>query len=273
LSSEQLPSAAQLEEEALDLLKSANRRGVVLRLYGSLAFRARCGAKRERFDRKRPSAIRDIDFVSLLRWKGTIEAMFRERGWRLDRDLATAPSARASILYYLKERRIVVRCDVAYNALEYSHSIDIENRLGVDDFTLPLAELLLSKLQSARLAEKDCFDVAMLFLTHPLAENDGDGISARRIVELFQRDSGLAGAARAAATRVAEYAQGSQFLRPWERDEVREKADVIVRLTPTRPQGMFSVLVAPFSSLGHEGREINDFGLQVGDLPPEDQLL
>lgn len=270
MATKELPSAAQLEEEALDLLESAERRGVVLRLYGSLAFRIRCRAKRERFDRERPSVIRDIDFVSLLRWKKVIETLLRERGWRLDRDLATAPSARASILYYVRERRITARCDVAYNDLEYSHLINLENRLGVDDFTIPLAELLLSKLQAMRMAKKDCFDVVMLLLTQPFAENDADGISVRRIAELCYRDFGLAEAARAAAACVAEYAKGSEFLEPLERDEVREKLDLIVRLVPVKPRRILSALLAPFAS---HGKEIEEAGLQVGDLPPEDQLL
>ena len=57
--------------------------------------------------------------------------------------------------------------------------------------TLPLAELLLTKLQIVKLNRKDLLDAYALLLTHEVADHDEDAINAVRIGELAARDWGL----------------------------------------------------------------------------------
>ncbi|MGH6749970.1 MAG: hypothetical protein ACRECI_11730, partial [Methyloceanibacter sp.] len=57
--------------------------------------------------------------------------------------------------------------------------------------TLPLAELLLGKLQIVKINEKDLVDMIALLLEHRLGDADEDSINAARIAQLCAEDWGL----------------------------------------------------------------------------------
>src|SRR5204862_6960386 len=71
-------------------------------------------------------------------------------------------------------------------------------RLGASHPTLPLAELLMSKLQVVKINRKDVLDALILLAEHPLGDVDGTGeaddarvmINLRRILELTSNDWG-----------------------------------------------------------------------------------
>lgn len=72
-----------------------------------------------------------------------------------------------------------------------SHKIPIGDRLEIDPVSVPLAELLLTKLQIAELNEKDIRDTVALLHGHAVAETDGDVLNAARVAELCAADWGL----------------------------------------------------------------------------------
>ena len=84
-----------------------------------------------------------------------------------------------------------VHVDVFYEKLDFCHAIPLEDRLQVDAPTLPLAELLLGKLQIVKITEKDLVDMIALLLEHRLGDGDGDTINAARIAKLCAEDWGL----------------------------------------------------------------------------------
>ena len=81
--------------------------------------------------------------------------------------------------------------------LEMCHRIEFGNRLTKSRPTLPLAELLLSKLQVVKINRKDVLDALILLAEHPLAEDDGvdalhgpGAINVPRIVGYTSNDWG-----------------------------------------------------------------------------------
>ena len=58
--------------------------------------------------------------------------------------------------------------DVFYDRLEFCHTIPLVDRLEADAPTIPLAELVLSKLQIVKINEKDVIDLILLLLDHPV---------------------------------------------------------------------------------------------------------
>jgi hypothetical protein len=72
-----------------------------------------------------------------------------------------------------------------------SHSIPLEERLELEPVTVPLAELLLTKLQIAELNQKDVGDALALLQGHRVAEADGESVNAARIAEVVADDWGL----------------------------------------------------------------------------------
>jgi hypothetical protein len=69
------------------------------------------------------------------------------------------------------------------------HRLVLGPRLGLHDTTLPLADLLLTKLQVAELNAKDVTDAAALLLDHELTE-DETGLNASYVADLLAADWG-----------------------------------------------------------------------------------
>ncbi len=67
--------------------------------------------------------------------------------------------------------------DVLVGTFRMSHQIPFGDRLTLEPVTVPLAELLLTKLQIVQLNEKDVRDALALLHDHPVEESDGDAIN------------------------------------------------------------------------------------------------
>ena len=81
--------------------------------------------------------------------------------------------------------------DVFFDKLDFCHTISWEGRLEVDTPTIPLAEMLLEKMQIVKINEKDVVDTIMLLLEHPLSNNDQEVINMSHIAKLCASDWGL----------------------------------------------------------------------------------
>jgi hypothetical protein len=88
--------------------------------------------------------------------------------------------------------------DVLVDNLVMCHRFDFGDRLSKSSPTLPLAELLLSKLQVVKINRKDVLDALVLLAEHPLAQDDGapdsrhglGAINVPRIVSFTSNDWG-----------------------------------------------------------------------------------
>ena len=80
-----------------------------------------------------------------------------------------------------------------YDELEFCHVIPLQGRLEDDRPTIPLAELLLSKLQIVRINEKDAVDACLILLDHELGSGNSEVIDLQRITALAPR-TGAGGA-------------------------------------------------------------------------------
>jgi hypothetical protein len=81
--------------------------------------------------------------------------------------------------------------DIFYEKLDFCHEIKWSGRLEVDSPTIPLAELLLEKMQIVRINEKDVIDTIMLLLEHPLGDGDEETINMARVAHLCAAEWGL----------------------------------------------------------------------------------
>ncbi len=112
--------------------------------------------------------------------------------------------------------------DVFYDRLEFCHVIPLAGRLEVDQPTIPLAELLLSKLQIVKINEKDVVDAILLLLDHPLGTaDDGDTIDLDRIAALTAADWGLWRTLTQNLDKIAALARPYPQLAPEQRDHSR----------------------------------------------------
>jgi hypothetical protein len=81
--------------------------------------------------------------------------------------------------------------DVFLDDLQFCHTIPMKGRLEPEEVTLPLADLLLQKLQIVEVNHKDLVDVVALLLEHPVVAAREEGIDADRVADLTAEDWGL----------------------------------------------------------------------------------
>jgi hypothetical protein len=176
--------------EALRIVALAEERNLLVRLMGGLAFHAQAPAWTARVGR----ADRDIDLATRGRDRKALAALLEAEGYTPDTHFNTLFGHKQ--LYFVDQaRRRPV--DVLVDAFEMCHRFELAGRLAATRPTLPLAELLLSKLQVVKINRKDVLDALILLGEHPLGPDDGSGdaaagaaINTRRIVELTSSDWG-----------------------------------------------------------------------------------
>lgn len=130
----------------------------------------------------------DIDFIVARGQGPEAVRLFERLGYTGDHQFNGLNGHRRLLFYDTHNDR---RVDVLVGRFEMSHAWPLERRLTVSEWTVPLADLLLTKLQIYAINEKDQRDIANLVHGHKLADNDADGINAAYVAELCAADWGL----------------------------------------------------------------------------------
>jgi len=185
--------AGDIRDEAVRLTDAAGRAGISLKLFGGLAVWLTCPSVRDG-PFARPYA--DMDFAvmasavkkakSFLEAEGYVADQFFNRLHGATRLFYGAPDGRWSV-------------DVIVDQLVMSHRLDLRMRLGGPGPTLPLADLLLTKLQVWEITRKDLGDALCVLADHPLGDDatpaaiDGsvDAIGLDRVRRVLASDWGF----------------------------------------------------------------------------------
>jgi len=198
----------KFENELRRILKASDDAGIILRVIGSLAFQMHC----PRFGYIQAAmgrAYTDIDFAAYQRQTREIQAMMSGLGYRENREvLIVSEGARA----IFERAEIGLHIDVFYEKLDFSHVIHWKDRLEVDHPSIPLAEMLLEKMQIVQINEKDIIDTIMLLLEHPLGDKDKETINIQRVAQLCSTDWGLWRTTSMNLEKVQKLAQGYEQL-------------------------------------------------------------
>jgi hypothetical protein len=158
--------------EALRIVDAADRRGLLVRLMGGMAVRAPAPDWTHRTRRVEV----DLDFATRSRDRTEFYRLLEAEGYTPDRQHNALFGQRQAYFMDTERRRPV---DVLVDRLEMCHRIEFGDRLQYSRPTLPLAELLLSKLQVVKINRKDVLDTLVLIAEHPLGDDDGDADSSR----------------------------------------------------------------------------------------------
>jgi hypothetical protein len=176
---------ADVVSEGTRLLARAGEEGVPLRLLGGVAILLRApGGLAPPFAR----AYADLDFVTGRKRAREAADFFRAEGY-VPHVAFNALHGGERLLFFdeAHDRQV----DVFVGAFAMCHKIPLDSRLEVDPVSIPLAELLLTKLQVIELNEKDVRDTLALLHDHEVGDADGDTLNARRVAELCAADWGL----------------------------------------------------------------------------------
>jgi hypothetical protein len=171
----------------LDVLALAENEHVIMRLVGALAFRTHCpqyGYLQDKLGR----VFTDIDFASYPRFVKDIRRILTELGYEEDKQVTQLFGDQRMLFHDPVFGRHI---DVFYNALDFCHPVRFVGRLELEQLTLPLAELLLEKMQIVQINEKDVIDSIMLLREHPIGDTDRETVNAAIVVKTLASDWGF----------------------------------------------------------------------------------
>jgi hypothetical protein len=208
-------------EEAKRIVDQATAAGILLRLMGALAFNLHCpkfGSIQALLGR----TFTDIDFASYRRYVPDIQKLLSRLGYEEDSMVTNLYGSRRLVFNDLRNGR---HCDVFIDKLEFCHDIIFLGRLEVDSPTVPLAELLLEKMQIVNLNEKDVIDSVMLLREHHVGDSDAETINSTHIANLTAHDWGLWKTLTTNLTRMKQIIPGMVKLSDDDRKDVLGKID------------------------------------------------
>jgi hypothetical protein len=171
-------------DEAERLVDRAQRDGATLALLGGVAVRLHAPEVPPSLDRQ----YKDIDFAVPKGRGSDAEKLLRGAGYEPE-IVFNAMNGKERMLFHDNQHGRQV--DVFVGSFRMCHEIPFGNRLLAGERTVPLAELLLTKLQIVELNEKDVRDTVLLFHGHEVADHDEDAVNGARIAELCASDWGL----------------------------------------------------------------------------------
>ena len=186
-------------ETGLKVVEEASRRGVVLRILGSLAAFLHCREHGDAADAilrmgrlGEGSVFTDIDLIGYSKQRKHIIQLMRELEFDEDRMINALFGHKR--LIYSKGK---VKVDIFFDKLEFSHDVEFgkapgKGRLELDYPTITLTDLVLEKLQIHQINRKDLVDLIAVFLAHPISNNhEKESVDGAYIAKVLSEDWGF----------------------------------------------------------------------------------
>ena len=175
----------EFEAEADRLVRGASANGIILRVLGALAFHHRC-PQHSHLQERLKREYTDVDFGGYGRQARQMRAFLAAEGYAED-EMVYMESQGSRLV--LNHPQTGLHLDVFLDRLDFCHRIDWNGRLEIHDWTIPLAEMLMQKMQIVQINEKDLIDTIMLLLEHPLTE-DETGVNIAMVARVCAQDWG-----------------------------------------------------------------------------------
>jgi hypothetical protein len=208
-------------EEALRIVDRAAELGHPVRLAGSVGVFAHAPSAEDAYERA-GRTLADIDLVTRGSVKaGEVDSLMAEFGF--------APYSHHNVWHaeirQMFDRGDGIHVDLFRDELNFNHPIVLKRRLESDRPTIPLVELLLSKLQIVESTPKDLQDIALLAADHRLGSGP-DELDADAVAEILAGDWGFWFTATANIAKVREHAE----------EPAASRLDELARRVEARPK-------------------------------------
>jgi hypothetical protein len=220
---------ADVVAEGERLLGLASDQGVPMRLLGGVAVRLKAPELPATLQRD----YKDIDFATTKKGAGAVDRLLKDAGYQPHVSF-NAMHARERGLYFDEENDRQV--DLFIHSFRMCHEIPLGDRLEVESSTVPLAELLLTKLQIVEVNEKDIRDTVLLFHGHPIADRDDDAVNGAQIAALCAADWGLWRTITANLERCRGHV-GDYELPAEDRERIAQRFDEVLERIEAEPKG------------------------------------
>ena len=171
-------------EAATQIIDLAEQEGVRLRLLGGLAFKRLCPSSMDpRYFREN----KDIDLMGKRDDSRGIVKIMETLGYK-PRELFNRLNMGQRLIYYDMENRR--RIDLFLDEFVMCHKFNFKENILAGTYTLPITQLLMTKLQVVEKTEKEYKDLIVAFHDHDVT-SETEGIRGDEIADLCSKDWGI----------------------------------------------------------------------------------
>jgi len=225
---------ALMKSEAERLVAEARKRNLHLRLLGALAFQFHC-PKHAYLSQKLGRALSDIDFAAYGGERVEVNKMMREFGYT-DQGMLTALFGHTRMIWDNKSNGMHV--DIFFDKLEMNHEIPFANRLEIDEWTIPLADMFLEKMQIVHINEKDVVDTVMLLREHSVGDGTLETIDAQHVATRLAQDWGFYYTVTENLKKIQERLPSFPELGDEDRKDISGKVEAMLKAIEDQPKAM-----------------------------------
>lgn len=247
-------------ERALDCIKKAERKGIILRLLGAIAVQLHC-PQHSHILKSLKRHVTDIDFVAYKKDENKILNLFlKDMNFQLLSKPGVTPGLYSNRLIFSINEYEDLHIDIFLDILYMCHLIDFRNKLEIDRPTIPLAELFLEKTQIVKINEKDIIDVIAILLEHEYGEDDLDKINLRRVSDMLCNDWGFYYTVTLNLRKILEYSNTCKALNNNEKSIVENKINYLLNYLhqkPKTPKWKLRAILGPRIKWYNEVEEVN----------------
>jgi hypothetical protein len=253
---------AAFEAEGLRLVELARAEGLTLRLLGALAFARRCPRHRHLQD-SLGRLYTDIDFAAYGRQVDPIRKLLAREGYVEDPGVYVESEGSRLVLNHAQTG---LHLDAFLDKLEFCHTVLWKGRLELDEVTIPLAEMLMQKMQIVEINEKDIIDTIMLLLEHALGDSDGDTVNIGLVAGVCARDWGWWRTLTMNLDKVRQMGATYEQLTEEEKQTVADQVELALLEIEREPKSLGWKLRAKVGDRKKWYREVGELSPQVQEL-------
>jgi hypothetical protein len=176
---------SEIVNAAMRIVDDARIENRTLRVLGGAAIAIHCpSAKEAPFAREYP----DIDIFAHAKDDVAIKKLLASLAYEPIKKF-NALHGRKRLKFYSEQSGIGI--DIYLDMFEMCHKLDFKNRLELDEYTISLADLLMTKLQMVKFTERDARDTIAIIKDHDLGAGNPEKIDVDYIAKLCSDDWGL----------------------------------------------------------------------------------
>jgi len=217
-------------EEGSRVIEAAKERGLTVRLIGGTAIHAHSETVREDpFER----GYRDVDFVTVREDEDEVVELMTDLGYEENKQINRMQRYRLEFHDPVNDRK----ADYIVDRFEFCHDWGLRDRVHEDDPTVPIEDLLLSKLQIFEISDRDIRDIIAMFNDHPVETGGAtDAIDPEYVAGLCRADWGLFKTTTMNLDRVEEYLDANDL--PIDEERLRDRVDRLRTAIETEPKSI-----------------------------------
>lgn len=205
--------------EGRRVIDRAAESDLTVRLIGGTAIREHSeSAKQPPFERE----YRDVDFVTVREDEDDVVDLMLDLGYEENERLNRMHRYRLEFHDPVNDRK----ADYIIDRFDFSHEWGLRDRVDEDAPTVPIEDLLLSKLQIYEISDRDIRDIIAMLNDHPIeSREDPEAIDPGYVADLCRSDWGLYKTTTVNLDRVAAYLESNDV--PIDEDRLHDRVEAL----------------------------------------------